>query len=151
VCWGWRFGNESLDPPLHLSEIDSRVAARPIGEPHGQAEHRELTRDVPQTRHHIALAGDGDHRARPPLADHAPCELASRRDEHRHLVAARNLEHPVERLFRQAAGNQDQQLTLPHPATTPLRQRVVDVDRGVLDKVALAEAAGEQRAVVHEL
>jgi len=100
VFWGWRCGNESLDPSFHLSEIDSSVAARPIGELHRQAEHWKLAGDVPQARHHVTLARDRHDGAWTPLANDAARELAARRHEHRNLVASRDLEHAVERLFR---------------------------------------------------
>jgi len=100
VSSGWRFGNESLDPSLHLSEIDSSVAARPIGQLHRQAEDRKLAGNVPQACHHIALTGDGHDGAWTPLANNAARELAPRRDEDRNLVAPRDLEHAIERLFR---------------------------------------------------
>jgi len=77
--------------------------------------------------------------------------LPARRDEHRHLVAASDLEHAVERLLRETARNQHQQLALPDRPPAPHRERVVDVDRRMLDPVPLAEAARDQGGVVHEL
>jgi len=118
---------------------------------HRQAEHRKLAGDIAQTGHHVALAGDRHDGAWTPLANHAARELAPRRNEDRNLVAPRDLEHAVERLLRETAGDQHQQLALPHPATPPLRERVVDVDGRMLNPVALPEGARDQGRVIHQL
>jgi len=151
VSSGWRCGDESLDPSLHLSEIDSRVTARPVGKLHRETEDGQLPRNVAQAGHHVALARYRDHGTRTTLPDDSARELAARRDEDRNLVSPRDLEHAVERLFRQTPGDQHQQLALPDPAVPPLRERVVDVDRRMFDPVTLAKRSRDQGRVVHEL
>jgi len=151
VSSGWRCGDESLDPSLHLSEIDSRVTAGPVGELHRETEDGQLPRNVAQAGHHVALARHRDHGPRTTLPDDAARQLAARRDEDRNLISPRDLEHAVERLFRETPGDQHQQLALPDPAAPSLRERVVDVDRRMFDPVTPAERAGDQGRVVHEL
>jgi len=129
---------------LHLSQIDRRIAARSVGQLHRQAEHWELAGDVAQPGHHVALAGHGHDGPGSTLPDDAARELAAGRDEDRHLVAPRDLEHAVERLFRETARDQHQQLAFPDPAAAPLRERVVDVDGRMFHPVALPDAARDQ-------
>src|SRR5439155_703586 len=132
-------------------QIDHRVPAGAVGEPHREAEHGELARDVAQARHHVALARDGDDGPRPPLADHPARQLAARRDEHRHLVASRDREHAVQRLLREAPRDEYQQLPLPHLPPAVLRQRVVYVDRRVLHPIAPPHQPRDSAREVHEL
>jgi len=100
-CYGVELGprDQTLHPLLHLSRSIAGVAAGAVGELHREAEHRSL----PARR-----GGQSSCRARTPrhdrpgpaLADHAAGQLAARRDEHRNLVAPRDLQHAVERLLR---------------------------------------------------
>jgi hypothetical protein len=91
--------DQTLDPLFHLIEVNRRVAARPVGELHGETENWELSRDVAQAGHHVPLAGDGNDGAGPALANDAARELPPRRDEDRYVVTPRDLEDAVERLL----------------------------------------------------
>jgi len=84
---------------LHLSQVDSGVAARTVGELHRQTEDGKLSRNVTQTGHHVTLARHRDHGAGPALPDDPPGQLAARRHEDRHFVAPGDLQHAVERLL----------------------------------------------------
>src|SRR6266516_443684 len=148
---GSALGHPAPHPPLHDVEIHHRIPAGPVGQPHREPEHRELARDVPQAGRHVALARHGHHRPRAPFADHAPRELPAGRHEYGDLVPPGDREHAVQRLLRETARDQHQQLALPHRPPTARGEGVVDVDRGVLRPVAPPENTGDVRGEAHQV
>src|SRR5439155_877711 len=100
--------------------------------------------------HHAPLARHRDDRAGAALADHRPRELSSGCDEHGHVVAPGDRQHPIERLLGETARDENQQLALAHRPAAALGEGVVHVDGRVLHPIPLAERPRDKGAEPHQ-
>jgi hypothetical protein len=132
-------GDETLNPLLHLFQVDRRIAARPW-ELHRQPEDGSFP-----PRH-----GDRSscHARRPQATDgatpdHAARELAARRDEHRNVVAPRDFSTPSSACFDKQRGSAP--AARPSHLGPPLGERVVDIDRGMLTQSRFPSRVRERR------
>src|SRR6185436_15941843 len=102
------------NPLLQLDEVERGIFAGSRWQRHGQSQYWDFPRYIVQAADHVPLARHCHNRTGPPLPDNPPGQLTPRCDEDRHSVLPRDAENPVQRHLRQAAGDQQQQLALPH-------------------------------------
>ncbi len=103
-----------------------------------------------QAAYHVALTSHRHDCPRPPLPNDSPGQLPASGDEDRDPVLPRNSQHPVERHLGEAAGNQEQQLSLTHLSAPHHRERVIYLDRGVLHPITPAEAGSHLGSQPHQ-